>query len=53
MRDGDVFHRIFLMNKPLPGLSLARSIGDTLAATAGVIAVPDIKGELVIVARKA
>lgn len=43
VRDGDVFHRIFLMNEPLPGLALARSIGDTLAATAGVIAVPDIK----------
>lgn len=41
---GDGLHRIFLTDKYLPGLAVARSIGDTLAGSAGVIAKPDIKG---------
>ncbi|CDJ68951.1 protein phosphatase 2C, putative [Eimeria necatrix] len=40
---GDGLHRIFLTDKYLPGLAVARSIGDTLAGSAGVIAKPDIK----------
>lgn len=43
--EGDGFHRIFLTNDSLPGLAFARSIGDTLAGNAGVIAVPEIKGK--------
>ena len=42
---GDGFHRIFLTNGCLPGLAVARSIGDTLAGNAGVIALPEIKGK--------
>ncbi|KAL8273878.1 hypothetical protein Esti_002201 [Eimeria stiedai] len=45
MPDGDGLHRVFLKNNSLPGLALARSIGDTLAESAGVIAMPDITGE--------
>lgn len=41
--DGDGFHRVFLKDDSLPGLALARSIGDTLAGNAGVIAMPDVR----------
>ncbi|CDJ45841.1 protein phosphatase 2C, putative [Eimeria brunetti] len=42
---GDGFHRIFLTDGCLPGLAVARSIGDTLAGGIGVIALPEIKGK--------
>eukprot|EP00284_Hemiselmis_tepida_P007365 CAMPEP_0174928372 /NCGR_PEP_ID=MMETSP1355-20121228/22949_1 /TAXON_ID=464990 /ORGANISM="Hemiselmis tepida, Strain CCMP443" /LENGTH=366 /DNA_ID=CAMNT_0016174529 /DNA_START=67 /DNA_END=1167 /DNA_ORIENTATION=- len=35
-------HRVWLPNMMLPGLAMARSIGDDIAATVGVHAVPEI-----------
>ena len=35
--------RIYHKNKPFPGLSVSRALGDDIAATAGVIAVPDVQ----------
>mmetsp|Transcript_19813 Transcript_19813/g.48654 ORF Transcript_19813/g.48654 Transcript_19813/m.48654 type:complete len:368 (+) Transcript_19813:128-1231(+) len=36
-------HRVWLPNMMLPGLAMARSIGDDIAATVGVYATPEIK----------
>mmetsp|Transcript_21500 Transcript_21500/g.53052 ORF Transcript_21500/g.53052 Transcript_21500/m.53052 type:complete len:351 (-) Transcript_21500:755-1807(-) len=36
-------HRVWLANMMLPGLAMARSIGDDIAATVGVYATPEIK----------
>jgi len=36
-------HRVWLPNMMLPGLAMARSIGDDIAATVGVHATPEIK----------
>jgi len=36
-------HRVWLPNMMLPGLAMARSIGDDIAASVGVHAVPEIK----------
>ena len=35
--------RVFHKNKPFPGLSVSRALGDDIAASAGVIAVPDVQ----------
>lgn len=36
-------HRVWLSNMMLPGLAMTRSIGDDIAATAGVCALPEIE----------
>ncbi|OEH76274.1 protein phosphatase [Cyclospora cayetanensis] len=41
--DGDGVHRVFFTNMNVPGLGIARAIGDTLACGVGVTAVPDVK----------
>ena len=35
--------RVWLKNKPVPGLAMTRSIGDMAAASVGVTAEPEIK----------
>lgn len=35
--------RVWLKHEDIPGLAMSRSIGDYLAESVGVIAVPDIK----------
>ena len=35
--------RVWLKNKPVPGLAMTRSIGDMTATSVGVIAEPEIK----------
>lgn len=36
-------HRVWLANMMLPGLAMSRSIGDDVAATVGVHAIPEIR----------
>lgn len=40
--DGDVPHRVFVKHRMYPGLAMSRAIGDVLAASVGVTAVPEI-----------
>jgi len=35
--------RVWLKNKPVPGLAMTRSIGDMTATSVGVVAEPEIK----------
>ena len=35
--------RVWLKNKPVPGLAMTRSIGDMSATSVGVVAEPEIK----------
>lgn len=39
---GDPNDRVFLRDKVIPGLAMSRSLGDTLAASVGVISEPDV-----------
>ena len=41
--EGDAPHRVFVRGRPFPGLSMSRSIGDTIAALVGVISEPEVK----------
>lgn len=41
--DGDIPHRVFLKGKLYPGLAMSRSIGDTVAQSAGVTCDPEVK----------
>ena len=41
--EGDMPHRVFVRGRPFPGLSMSRSIGDTIAASVGVISEPEVK----------
>ena len=41
--EGDVTHRVFVRARPYPGLSMSRALGDTIAASVGVIAEPEVK----------
>lgn len=40
--EGDIPHRVFLKDKMYPGLSMTRSIGDTVGVEAGVISTPAV-----------
>jgi len=40
--EGDIPQRVFLKDKMYPGLSMTRSIGDTVGVEAGVISTPDV-----------
>lgn len=40
--EGDIPHRVFLRGRLYPGLAMSRALGDTLGASVGVIAEPDI-----------
>jgi len=40
--EGDLPHRVFLAGKMYPGLSMTRSIGDTVGAPAGVTSTPEV-----------
>lgn len=39
---GDVPHRVFVKNRPFPGLAMSRSIGDLIANSVGVTCEPTI-----------
>jgi serine/threonine protein phosphatase PrpC len=41
--EGDIPHRVFLPGKMYPGLSMTRSIGDTVGSTAGVTSTPEVR----------
>ena len=41
--EGDFNHRVFVRGRPFPGLSMSRSLGDTIACSVGVIAEPEVK----------
>eukprot|EP00928_Gymnodinium_smaydae_P040813 TRINITY_DN27641_c0_g1_i1.p1 TRINITY_DN27641_c0_g1~~TRINITY_DN27641_c0_g1_i1.p1 ORF type:complete len:409 (+),score=84.08 TRINITY_DN27641_c0_g1_i1:72-1229(+) len=41
--EGDILHRVFVSGKLYPGLAMTRSIGDTVGATAGVTATPEVR----------
>eukprot|EP00929_Paragymnodinium_shiwhaense_P000921 TRINITY_DN101114_c0_g1_i1.p1 TRINITY_DN101114_c0_g1~~TRINITY_DN101114_c0_g1_i1.p1 ORF type:complete len:414 (-),score=100.78 TRINITY_DN101114_c0_g1_i1:40-1281(-) len=41
--EGDLPHRVFVSGKLYPGLSMTRSIGDTVGSTAGVTCTPEVK----------
>mmetsp|Transcript_83425 Transcript_83425/g.232670 ORF Transcript_83425/g.232670 Transcript_83425/m.232670 type:complete len:371 (+) Transcript_83425:139-1251(+) len=41
--EGDIPHRVFVSGKLYPGLTMTRSIGDTVGTTAGVTSTPDVK----------
>jgi len=40
--EGDIPQRVFLKDKMYPGLSMTRSIGDTVGVEAGIISTPDV-----------
>lgn len=40
--EGDVPHRVFVKGKMYPGLAMSRSLGDTVAASAGVTSNPEV-----------
>jgi len=41
--DGWISHRIFVKGADVPGLCMARSLGDQIAKQIGVIAVPEVE----------
>lgn len=41
--EGDIPHRVFLQGKTYPGLSMSRSLGDTVGVQVGVISEPEVQ----------
>eukprot|EP00742_Colponemidia_sp_Colp-10_P002637 GILJ01002817.1.p1 GENE.GILJ01002817.1~~GILJ01002817.1.p1 ORF type:complete len:441 (+),score=54.61 GILJ01002817.1:101-1423(+) len=42
MIEGDIQLRVYLKNQMIPGLAMTRAFGDTVAASVGVIATPEV-----------